>query len=52
MEVQKGNLGCTQEGWEKEELVVISVLKEGLGPPLVGYAYSVSCINDGCTNSK
>ena len=52
MGVPKGNLGYMPEGWEKGELVVISVPTEELEPLPADYVYNVSYINGDCIYNK
>ena len=52
MGVPKENLGYMPEGWGKEELVVISVPAEGLGPLLADYACNVFCTDGDCICNK
>ena len=52
MGVPKENLGYMPEGRGKEELVVIFVPVEGLGPLPADYVCNVSYINDDCIYNK
>ena len=52
MGVPKGSLGYMPEGWEKGELVVISVPTEELEPLPADCVYNVSYINGGCIYNK